>query len=179
MAKGIKYPKKTKRIFQLYKKKKAQTFHILHCMTKKVIELAIQQGVETIVIGNMTNIRESANLGKKNNQKFHMLPFRQIIQMITYKAEEVGISVDTTITEEYTSQTCAFCKPNPSKEHAHKSNRKYRGLYHCKDCHVVVNADVNGAINISKKYLNVLQAQSAVVLDTPRMYTFNGQQFIA
>lgn len=178
-AKGIINTKKSKKVLQLYKKKKAQTFHILHCMTKKVIDLAIQQGVKTIVIGDITKIRENADLGNKNNQKFHMLPFRKIIQMITYKAEEAGISVDATITEEYTSQTCAFCKPNPSKEHAHKSNRKHRGLYHCKDCKVVVNADVNGAVNISKKYLKVLQAQSVVVLDTPTVYTFNGQQFIA
>jgi putative transposase len=44
-AKGIQYPKKSKRVLQLYRKKKAQTFHILHCMTKKVIELAVLQGV--------------------------------------------------------------------------------------------------------------------------------------
>ncbi|WP_155890996.1 zinc ribbon domain-containing protein, partial [Ectobacillus panaciterrae] len=159
--------------------KKAQTFHLLHCMTRKVVDLALQQGVETIVIGDITGIREKANLGKVNNQTFHALPFRKIIEMITYKAEEVGISVNSTITEEYTSQTCAFCKPIPSKEYAKKKNRKHRGLYHCEDCNVVVNADVNGAINISKKYLNVLRAQSVVVLGTPKVYTFNGQQFIA
>lgn len=34
-VKGIKYPKKSKRTLQLYKKKKNQTFHIFHCMTKK------------------------------------------------------------------------------------------------------------------------------------------------
>ncbi|WP_051317318.1 RNA-guided endonuclease InsQ/TnpB family protein, partial [Ectobacillus panaciterrae] len=178
-ARGVAYPKQSKRVRQLYKKKKAQTFHLLHCMTRKVVDLALQQGVETIVIGDITGIREKANLGKVNNQTFHALPFRKIIEMITYKAEEVGISVNSTITEEYTSQTCAFCKPIPSKEYAKKKNRKHRGLYQCEDCNVVVNADVNGAINISKKYLNVLGAQSVVVLDTPKVYTFNGQQFIA
>jgi len=40
---------------------------------------------------------------------------------------------------------------------------------------------VNGAINISKKYLKEIKAlsQSVVVLDTPTVYTFNGQQFVA
>lgn len=113
-AKGIKYPKKSKRILQLYKKKKAQTFHILHCMTKKVIDLAVQQGVETIVIGDITGIREGNNLGKTTNQKMHALPFRKVIEMITYKANEKGVSVQV-VTEEYTSQTCSFCKPEPSK----------------------------------------------------------------
>ena len=177
-AKGIKYPKKSKRVLQLYKKRKAQTFHILHCMTKKVVDFAVKQGVETIVIGNITGIREKNSLGKTTNQKFHALPFRKMIQMITYKAEEKGIHVEL-LTEEYTSQTCSNCKPIPSKEHAKKSNRKYRGLYQCKECHVVINADVNGAINISKKYLKELHVQSVVVLDTPTVYTFNGQQFVA
>ncbi|MDY0406120.1 transposase [Virgibacillus sp. 179-BFC.A HS] len=177
-AKGMKHPKKSKRVLQLYKKKKSQTFHILHCMTKKVIDLAVQQGVETIVIGDITGIREGNLLGKTTNQKFHALPYRKIIKMITYKAEEKGISIEK-VTEEYTSQTCSICKPGPSKEHAIKANRKHRGLYVCGECKTMINADVNGAINIGKKYLKELNAQSVVVLDTPTVYTFNGQQFVA
>jgi len=175
---GAEYPKKSKRVLQLYKKKKAQTFHILHSMTRKVIDLAVQQGVEAIVIGEMNGIREDADFGKVNNQKFHSLPFRKMVQMITYKAEEKGISVDM-VTEEYTSQTCSACKPVPSKEHAKKTNRKHRGLYVCDECTTVMNADINGAINIGKKYLKELNAQSVVVLDTPTVYTFNGQEFVA
>jgi putative transposase len=47
-------------------------------MTKKVIELAVAQGVKTIVIGDITGIREKAELGKMNNQKFHALPFQKL-----------------------------------------------------------------------------------------------------
>jgi putative transposase len=129
------------------------------------------------VVGDLTGVREKSELGGKNNQKFHALPFRKLTEMIKYKAEEVGITFDTQ-TEEYTSQTCAFCKPFASKEYANKSNRIHRGLYHCKECDTLVNADVNGSINISKKYLKVLEAQSVVVLGTPKVYTFNGQQFV-
>lgn len=32
-----------------------------------------------------------------------------------------------------------------------KGNRKYRGLYVCKECGYVMNADVNGGINILAK----------------------------
>ncbi|MHA1658418.1 MAG: zinc ribbon domain-containing protein, partial [Promethearchaeota archaeon] len=32
-----------------------------------------------------------------------------------------------------------------------KSNRKYRGLYVCTDCGVVLNADVNASRNILQK----------------------------
>ncbi len=77
VAKGVKYPKKSKRVLQLYRKRKAQTFHLLHCMTKKAIDLAVRQGVETIVIGDITGIRKNVQLGKKTNQKFHQLPFEK------------------------------------------------------------------------------------------------------
>lgn len=177
-AKGVQYAKKSKRVLQLYKKKRQQSFHLLHCMTKKVVELALTQGVETIVMGDLTNIRKGNNLGKVTNQKLHALPFKKLTDMIRYKAEQVGISV-VLMTEEYTSQTCAVCQPMPAQSYAKKSNRKHRGLYVCQDCHATMNADVNGAINISKKYLKGLNAQSVVVLDTPILYTFNGQQFVA
>ena len=149
-------------------------------MTKKVIDIAVKQGVETIVVGDLTGIREKANLGKKTNQKLHILPFEKIVHMIMYKAEEQGISV-VEVPEAYTSQTCAACKLLPTKEYAVKSNRKHRGLYICKDCHATLNADVNGAMNIGKKYLKEIDSlsQSVVVLDTPTVYTFNGQQFVA
>lgn len=90
------------------------------------------------------------------------------------------------IAEEYTSQTCSMCKPLPGLEYAHKSNRKYRGLYVCKDCGAVINADINGAINMAKKYLEtqhselVLSAgRPVVVLGTPKMYRFDGCSFVA
>ena len=49
--------------------------------------------------------------------------------------------------EDYTSQTCCMCGT------ICKSNRVHRGLYVCKQCGAVINADVNGAINILKRYL--------------------------
>ncbi len=177
-AKGTKYPQKSKKVLQLYRKKNKQTFHLLHCMTRKIIDIAEQEGVQTIVIGDITGIRKQTDFGKVTNQKFHSLPYKKIVEMIRYKAAEKGISI-LCISEEYTSQTCSVCKEYPSKEHAKKANRRHRGLYVCDHCKTVINADVNGAINISKKYLKELHAQSVVVLDTPIVYTFNGQKFVA
>ena len=61
--------------------------------------------------------------------------------MITYKAEEYGITV-MKIDESYSSQKCSVCGV------IKKSNRKYRGLYVCSNCGTVINADVNGARNM-------------------------------
>jgi putative transposase len=177
-AEGVKYPKETKRISLLYEKRRKQVHHQLHTMSRQLIETALDKGVETIVIGNITGVRDGSNFGSKTNQKFHRLPFRKIKELITYKAKEAGISVVSDITEEYTSQTCSVCKEMPCKENACKTNRKHRGMYACKECGTQMNADINGAINISKKYLESFQTKPVVVLVTPEMYRFNGRKFI-
>ncbi len=46
------------------------------------------------------------------------------------------------VDESYTSQTCSICGT------VDKTSRVDRGLYVCKHCDVVMNADVNGAYNI-------------------------------
>ncbi|MGB9900657.1 MAG: zinc ribbon domain-containing protein [Pseudothermotoga sp.] len=46
------------------------------------------------------------------------------------------------VDESYTSQTCSICGT------VDKTSRVDRGLYVCKHCDVVMNADVNGACNI-------------------------------
>lgn len=177
-AKGTQYPKQSKRVEKLYEKRRKQVKHLLHAMTRAVINLAVQNGVETIILGDLTEIRKEKNFGSKTNQKFHKWPFRKVTELIVYKAHLKGIAVER-ITEEYTSQTCSVCKPIPSQENAHKSNRKYRGLYVCEDCGTVINADVNGAMNIAKKYLETLNEQPVVVLGTPKMYRFDGCSFVA
>ena len=61
--------------------------------------------------------------------------------MIKYKAQGYGIEV-VTVDEVYTSQICSICG------FKNKSSHKHRGLYVCKGCGSVLNADVNGARNI-------------------------------
>ncbi len=169
--------KATKQIALLYHKRRLQVKHILHCMSRELVNLAQDNNVDTIVIGELAGIRKEANLGRKTNQKFHRLPYEIVINQIKYKAKLAGINVVDNITEEYTSQSCAFCKDKPSAENAVKSNRKHRGLYLCRDCGTALNADVNGAINISKKYLETLDRVPVVVLGTPVVYRFNGSKF--
>jgi len=182
VAKGVKYPKQSKRVTALYEKRRKQVHHLLHTMSRAVIHKAIAQGVETIVMGDLTGIREAKNFGVKTNQRFHKWPFRKMAELIRYKAALVGIVV-VSVTEEYTSQTCSVCKDMPNKDNARKANRKHRGLYICKDCGTVMNADINGARNIAKKYLVTFCEQSqdrpVVDLGRPWMYRFNGSRFVA
>ncbi|WP_206598515.1 zinc ribbon domain-containing protein [Fervidobacterium thailandense] len=72
------------------------------------------------------------------------MPYGKFLQKLKYKAKAYGIQV-LQIDEAYTSQTCSCCGV------VDKTNRKYRGLYVISSCGMVLNADVNGAMNILKK----------------------------
>ena len=99
----------------------------------------------TIVLGDLTGIRQNIDYGKRANQKLHQWAFSKITSLITYKAKEVGITVRQ-IGEAYTSQTCPKCG-NRKKP----ANRNYT----CK-CGFKYHRDGVGAINIRQKYLDRL-----------------------
>lgn len=129
---------------QLMKWRYNRLHDLFHKASRTIINHCIENNINTLVIGRNKNWKQNMRMGRRNNQKFTNVPFHKLIQMIQYKAEEQGIEV-IFVTEEYTSQTCSCC------DHCSPKNRKYRGLFVCKKCYVVLNADVNAARNIAKK----------------------------
>ena len=132
----------TRRKWKRIRKIDNQIKDALHKQTTKFVKYCQAQGIGTIVLGNLTGIRNPIDYGKKTNQKLHQWAFAKIAELITYKAKALGIKVKV-IDESYTSQTCPKCgnrkKPN---------NRNYT----CK-CGFKYHRDGVGAINIRKKYL--------------------------
>jgi putative transposase len=173
---GTKHKKSSRRIQQLYAKRKKQVHHLLHTATKQVIDFAKQEGVTAIIIGDLSHIRDDKDMGRVNNQKFHKWPFKKVEELLTYKAADRGIFTDKQ-EESYTSQ-CSPYATEVSEASAQKSNRKYRDLYVVDG--KAYNADCVGAYNILKKYLcRVGKPNPAVVaLDTPEMYRWDGHSFI-
>ena len=148
-AKGIKYFKKSKRVLNLYKKRNKQIAHLLNCVTKYIVDYCIENHINTVVIGDITGIRESANLGKNNNQKFHKLPYALIMNKLKYKLTKHGISFEKQ-KESYSSQCSPFSE-SVSKKYATPNKRVKRGLFI--DNRIKMNADSVGAFNILRLYL--------------------------
>lgn len=116
---GIKYPKKTKRIEQLYERRSRQVEHLLHAATKKAVDFAVSEGVSKIIIGDIEHIREKKDMGRITNQKFHKWPFGRIKQLLTYKAEDKAIQVEMQ-EESFTSQ-CSPYAAEVSEQYAKKA----------------------------------------------------------
>ena len=122
-----------------------QIMDCLHKHTAKFVGICVENNIGTIVIGDLTSIRENIAYGKRANQKLHQWSFGKLTTLIEYKAKSVGISVKK-IDESYTSQTCPQC-----------GNRKKptTRTYKCK-CGFEYHRDGVGAINIRQKYLGHL-----------------------
>jgi len=126
----------------LLEKSRNKAKDVLQKYTSSVIGYCLQEGIATIVIGELTGIRDSIDYGKKTNQKLHQWIFRKLTEMISYKAKFVGIEVET-VDESYTSQSCPRCQ--------HRSKPTNRN-YYCRKCGFEYHRDGVGAINIFKKY---------------------------
>jgi len=133
--------KTCKRLARLVVKEKNYVKDYIHKVSRWIVDLAKRSGVSRIVIGDLNKNITKIDIGDRVNQQLHRIPFGKLIDMIAYKAEELGIRVEQ-IDESYTSQKCSVCGV------IKKSNRKFRGLYVCSNCGAVINADVNGARNI-------------------------------
>ena len=93
IAKGIKYPKISRRVAALYKKKNAIIHNFLHKATRRIANYCNENGIHTVIVGDITGIRQKANHGKENNQTLHSLPYAKIQQQLEYKLKLLGISL--------------------------------------------------------------------------------------
>nr|WP_238524767.1 transposase [Halanaerobium hydrogeniformans] len=87
----------TKRIKYLRLKRKNYIRDYLHKASCKIVDLAIENQVETIVIGDIKNIKQCSKL-----KSFVQIPIQRLKKLIEYKAKLKGIKV-VEIDESYTS----------------------------------------------------------------------------
>jgi putative transposase len=139
----------SKRLERLTNKRARKIDHYLHTASKRIIDFLVSEGIGTLVIGYNQEWKQEVNIGKRNNQNFVNIPFARFIDMLTYKAELVGIQVRMT-EESYTSK-CSFLDFEPIGKHdMYLGKRVKRGLFRSADGYCY-NADVNGSYNITRK----------------------------
>ncbi len=124
------------------KKLRNQIADIEHKQTSRLVSTLHTVGVQTMVIGDVRDIRQELDVGTKTNQKLHQWSHGSIRHKLTYKAERYGMQVALQ-EEAYTSQTCPGCG----------KRYKPRGrVYRCSACGFTFHRDAVGAINIRAKY---------------------------
>ena len=148
----------TKQMEQITTRRNRQVNHYLHAASKAIIDLLVQEGVGTLIIGKSPFWKQEVRMGKRNNQNFVQIPHARFIDMLTYKASLVGIQVELQ-EESYTSKASFLdLDPmptyQPDDETAYTFSGKRMGrrnrLYRTRDGRIIC-ADVNGSYNILRK----------------------------
>ena len=142
---------------------------------RTIINYCIENDIGKIVIGYNVTFQRNSNIGKVNNQNFVNIPYGKLRDKLEYLCNMYGIEYMLQ-EESYTSKASFFDRDdlplynadNP-QEYIFSGKRVKRGLYMTKKGNLI-NADVNGALNILKKSnvvdLNVLCDRGE--LDTPK-----------
>lgn len=151
---GIDY--RSRKLEKLALDRNNKIMHYLHAASKQIIEWMVREGIGTLVIGKNVGWKQEVAIGHKNNQKFVQIPHAKFINLLTYKAQLIGIRVLVT-EESYTSQASfldgdaipTYREENEEK-HRFSGRRIKRGLYRTRDGKLI-NADVNGSLNILRK----------------------------
>jgi len=141
----------SKRLKILELRRECKINDYLHKVSNFIIQYAIENKIKNIVIGNNKGWKQEVNIGKVNNQKFVSIPYDKLIYMIEYKAEENIIKVIRN-EEFYTSKCDALAVESLNKQEKYLGKRIKRGLFQS-SIGKLINADVNGAINILRKVI--------------------------
>jgi len=139
----------TIRLYRLTQKRNLKVEDYLHKVSRYLVDFALEHQINTIVIGNNKNWKQSSSLGKVTNQAFVSIPHQKLIDKIWYKAQLCGIQVILT-EESYTSGTSFLDDELPQKEFYNKERRIHRGLF-VSNKGFKINADINAAFQIMKK----------------------------
>ena len=146
----------SKTINQLLYKRTEQLRNYIGYYANKLIEILKEEKISKLVVGYNKEWKKEINTGSKNNQNFVSIPFRKILNILKYKLEDNGIEYKEQ-EESYTSKASyldnddiPIYKKNDDTNYIFSGKRIKRGIYKSKQGKII-NADLNGALNILKK----------------------------
>ena len=146
----------TKKQAILWNKRNNQVNDYINKAVHKVINHCINNNINSIVLGYNKDIQNGINIGRTNNQNFVNIPIAQIREKLSYSCKRCGINFIEQ-EESYTSKA-DFLSNDLIPTYGDTTNITYifsgerikRGLYKSATG-VILNSDINGALNILKK----------------------------
>jgi len=127
---------------RLFKRLTKRLLHLYRNFASHLLKTLHELNVSTIYLGYPFNIAQE----KGNKFNANMWSYRKLMNAIELKAQEYGMKVYEVV-EYNTSKYCAL--------HNVEVKRNTRGVVHCSLGHKL-HADLNGALNILKKAMNLI-----------------------
>lgn len=148
----------SQRIGRLSTKRNFKIDDYLHKASRLIIDQLLANQIGALVIGKNPLWKQKVNLGRATNQKFTAIPHARFVEMLSYKAQLVGIAV--LINEEsYTSQA-DFLMLDPIPVYGDEESKvvNFSGKRITTKCYrsgtgQIIHADINGSYNILRKVI--------------------------
>ena len=170
-----KYGKKpTLRQKYLYSSRNNKVNDYMSKTARKIINYCLENNIGTLVCGYNETFQRNSNIGKANNQTFVNIPFGKLREKLEYLCKLYSLRF-VEQEESYTSKSSFFdmdilpkFEEDKPQTYSFLGKRIKRGVYQTSKGYIL-NADVNGALNILRKS-NVVDLEvlySRGVVDTP------------
>lgn len=147
----------------------------LHKVSTYLVNFCVEHKIGTIVVGRNKEWKDSIQLGRFTNQNFVYIPFYKLFKMLEYKCKRIGINL-VEQEESYTSKCDSLSFERIEFHKDYLGKRIKRGMFKS-GIGKVINADINGALNILRKYLikNVINEFSVLqkIIDRGLLYRPN------
>lgn len=146
----------TNRQYAITNKRNNRVSNYIYNAAKLIIRYCLEHKIGNIVVGYNDGFQDRSNLGRVNNQNFVQIPLGKLKSRLEYLSKLNGINF-VLQEESYTSRASFFdnddipvWNPQNPVEAEFSGTRIRRGLYKTKSG-TLVNADINGALNILRK----------------------------
>ena len=160
----------SKRINRLTLKRNRKIKDYMHKVSRKIVDYMEANSLNTLFVGKNVGWKYSINLGKTNNQNFVSIPYNMLIQMLEYKCKLAGINI-VIINEAYISK-CSFLDSEKICKHDNYAGRRVkRGLF-ISSSGILINADINGSLNIMVVGLKQINVKRNVLILEPANLRF-------
>ena len=139
------------RLYSLLEERKNKINGHFNQIINKIVETYKEK--EVFIIGYNPNWKNKTDMGKKNNRNFYQIAYKQFLDKLDEKLKCINKKM-ILVKESYTSICDALALEQIGYHEHYLGNRKKRGLFESSK-HKLINADLNGAINIMRKYINL------------------------
>src|SRR5260370_34545007 len=142
------------RLRQVSGKERRRVKHVNHETSKAILEEARRIRAATIVMEDLTHIRDRLRAGRRLRARLHRWAFQQLQSFVEYKARAVGIAV-VYVNPAYTSQTCSVCG---------QLGARLKHRFEC-SCGLRAHADLNASRNLPR--IGETAVSPRAVVNTP------------
>jgi putative transposase len=146
---------KYKRLYSLHESRKNKINAYINKLIMKLKEM--YQGKKFIILGYNEGWKQKVNLGNKTNRKFYQIPYLKLIEKLREQMEKIGVELILT-EESYTSRIDSLMLEDMKTKSNFSGERMNRGLFSSK-MKKLINADLNGAINIMRKKITLQKVE--------------------